>query len=75
MDGTSSSHHSSNNTVARAVRDAAAAAAMGPSGARHVLNKPVDLSADPAVAHAELEKARRHLAEQAKVIGTEKRRF
>ena len=38
-------------------------------------NTSVDLSADPAVAHAELEKARQHLAEQAKAIGTEKHRL
>ena len=40
-----------------------------------VLNTPVDLTADLAVAHAELEKARQQLAKHAKSIGTEKRQL
>ena len=75
MAGAASSHHSSGNTAARAAREAAVAAAAWPSGVRDVLNTPVDLSADPAVSHAELEKARQHLAEQVKVIGTKKRQL
>ena len=39
------------------------------------MNTPVDRSADLDVAHAELEKARQHLAEHAKSIDAEKRRL
>ena len=58
MVGAASSHHSSGDTAARAAREAVAAAAVGPSGVRDVLNTPIDRSADLAMAHAELEKAR-----------------
>ena len=75
MAGAASSHHSLGDIAARAAREAAAAAATGPNGVQDVLNTPVDRNADLAVAHAELEKARLHLAEHAKAIGTEKRRL
>ena len=42
---------------------------------RDMLNTPIDHSADLAVAHAELEKARQHLAEHAKSIDAEKRQL
>ena len=75
MAGAASSHHNSGNTAAQAAREAATAAAAGPSGVRDVLNTLVDLSADLAVAHTELEKARQQLAEHAKSIGAEKGRL
>ena len=58
MAGTTSGHHSSGGTAARAARETTAAATTGPSEKRDVLSTPVDRSADLAVAHAELEKAR-----------------
>ena len=39
------------------------------------MSTPVDCSADPAMAHAELEKARQQLAKRSKSIDAEKRRL
>ena len=75
MTGAASNHHSSRNTATQAARMAAAVAAAGPSGVWNVLNTPVDRNADLEVAHAELEKARQHLAEHAKSIGAKKCRL
>ena len=71
MAGATSSRHSSGGTTARAARETAAATTVGPSEKRDVLNTPVERNADLAVAHAELEEARKQLAERAKSIDAE----
>ena len=75
MAGTTSGHHSSGDTAARAAREAAAGTITGPSERRDVLSTPVERNADLAVAHAELEEARKKLAERAQSVGAEKRRL
>ena len=75
MAGTASGHHSSGDTPARAAREAAVATTAGPGEKRDVLSIPVERNADLAVAHAELEEARRQLAKRAKSVDADRRRL
>ena len=73
--GVSSDHYSSGGTAAPAAGGLVAVATAGPSEPRDVLGTPVDRTADLAVAHAGLERARQQWAERTKLVDAERRRL
>src|SRR4051812_38599788 len=77
MAGTTASTHHNNTSLAGKAKEAEndAAVAPGPSALRDVLYMPVNLNTDPALAHAELEKSRLHLAGQVDLVHAEERRL
>ena len=73
---TTSSHHSTSSSARRAKEAADAATATADlTSLRDVLYTPVNLNADPAQAHAELEKCRLALAGKAEHVLAEERRL